>query len=34
MELNYMDVAQAAQYCGAFLTSILYVEIFALQNEL
>jgi len=29
LEVNYLDLAKAAQFCGAFLSSILYSEIHA-----
>ena len=31
LDLNYLDVAKAAQYCDAYLTSIMFAEIYALQ---
>lgn len=34
IDLNYLDVARAAQYCGAYLTSILYIEIAATEMDM
>jgi len=34
LELNYLDLARAAQYCGAYLTSILYTEIAATDVDM
>lgn len=33
IQLDYMHVAKAAQYCEAYFTSILYAELWALQVE-
>lgn len=33
IQLNYMHVAKAAQYCEAYFTSIMYAELWALQIE-
>ncbi|ODN04229.1 Serine-protein kinase ATM [Orchesella cincta] len=34
LDLNYLDVAKVAQFCGAYLTSILYVEIAATEMDI
>lgn len=33
IQLEYLHVAKAAQYCEAFFTSIMYAELWALQVE-
>lgn len=33
IQLEYMHIAKAAQYCEAYFTSIMYVELWALQIE-
>ncbi|CAL8069908.1 unnamed protein product [Orchesella dallaii] len=34
LDVNYLDVAKVAQFCGAYLTSILYVEIAATEMDM
>jgi len=33
IDINYLDAARAAQYCGAYLTSILFIEIYSVDYE-
>jgi len=34
LDVNYLELAKAAQHCGAFLTSILYTEIAATDLDM
>lgn len=34
LDINYLDVSRAAQFCGAYLTSILYIEIAATEMDM
>ncbi|CAG7730831.1 unnamed protein product, partial [Allacma fusca] len=34
LDFNYLHIAKAAQFCGAYLTSIMFGEIYALEEEL
>lgn len=33
IQLEYLHIAKAAQYCEAYFTSIMYAELWALQIE-
>jgi ataxia telangiectasia mutated family protein len=34
LEIKYLDIAKAAQHCGAYLTSILFTEIAATEVDM